>query len=259
MPETTDASPFIKPFVHEDLSTRALHFSICEIQSRMQVQRPHALDLDYTRTMMAFLLFVPPPDLMGMIGLGGGSLVKFCHHHLPGTRLQVVEINPHVVALRDRFQVPPDDARLRVQLGDGANFVRQTQELLDVLLVDGFDHAGQPPALCSQAFYDDCRSALRPDGLLVANLHTAHPEFALHASRIEQAFDGQALFVGDEEGSNIIAFAGKALGLGPVPQAVRRKPRPLGRQGWDELMPAFARVLAALRQQRGSDGQGPAG
>lgn len=249
MPDTADRPRFVKPFVHEDLSTRALHFSIGETQSRMQVQRPYALDLDYTRTMMAFLLFVPPPDLMGMIGLGGGSLAKFCHHHLPGTRIQVVEINPHVIALRDRFQLPPDDARLRVQLGDGADFVRQTSGQLDVLLVDGFDHDGQPPALCSQAFYDDCRAALRPGGLLVANLHTAHPEFALHASRIEQAFDGQALFVGDEDCSNTIAFAGKALGRGAAWPAVLRKPRPLGRQGWDELMPAFAQVAGALKRR----------
>ena len=35
-----------------------------------------------------------------MIGLGGGSLVRFCHRHLPHSRMTVVEINPAVVALR---------------------------------------------------------------------------------------------------------------------------------------------------------------
>lgn len=250
MPDTADHREFVKPFVYEDLGTKALHFSICEIHSRMQIQRPHALDLDYTRTMMAFLLFVPPPELMGMIGLGGGSLAKFCHHHLSGTRIKVVEINPHVIALRDQFQVPPDDARLQVRRGDGADFVRQTRDRLDVLLVDSFDHEGQPPELCSQAFYDDCRAALRADGMLVANLHTAHPEFSRHVARIERAFDGDALFVGDGECSNTIAFAGSGLSAGSARPGVLRKPGPLDRQAWDDLMPAFARVVGALHEQR---------
>ncbi|WP_457420565.1 spermine/spermidine synthase domain-containing protein [Roseateles sp. P5_E7] len=253
MPDTADLHAFVKPFVYETLDTRAMHFSICEIQSRMQVQHPRALDLAYTRTMMAFLLFVPRPEALAMIGLGGGSMAKFCHHHLPDTRIDVVEINPHVIALREQFQVPKDDGRFQVRRGDGAHFVRDAHDRLDVLLVDGFDHEGQPPALCSQAFYDDCRSALRPGGLLVVNLHTAHPEFQRHAARLKRAFDGDVLLVGDKECSNTIAFAGqtalRAL-RGPAQPGVMRKPRLLARQAWGELRPSFAHVAATLQEQR---------
>ncbi|RZL32217.1 MAG: transferase [Rubrivivax sp.] len=249
MPDTADLNAFVKPFVYETLDTRALHFSICEIQSRMRVQQPHALDLAYTRTMMAFLLFAPRPQVLAMIGLGGGSLAKFCHAKLPGTRIEVVEINPHVIALREQFRVPPDDARFLVRRGDGADFVRDADGRLDVLLVDGFDHEGQPPALCSQAFYDDCRAALRPDGVLVVNLHTAHPEFQRHAARLERAFDGELLLVGDGECSNTIAFAGRGVLTLPPRPGGPRKPRQLDPQTWRELMPAFAHVAAVLQQQ----------
>ncbi|KQY89235.1 hypothetical protein [Pelomonas sp. Root1444] len=250
MPDTADPSQFVKPFVYETLNSRALHFSICEIQSRMQVQRPDALDLAYTRTMMAFLLFVPRPERLAMIGLGGGSLAKFCHRHLAETQIEVVEINPHVIALREQFQVPADGTRFRVRRGDGADFVRHTHDRLDVLLVDGFDHEGQPPALCSQAFYDDCRAALRADGLLAVNLHTAHPEFQRHAARLTRAFDGEVLLVGDKDCSNTIAFAGRGVLRGNAPSAALRKPRSLDRVAWDDLLPAFAQVAAALRLQR---------
>ena len=249
MPDTADPQHFVKPYVHETLDTRALHFSISEIQSRMQVQHPHALDLAYTRTMMAFLLFVPRPAAVAMIGLGGGSLAKFCHRQLPDACIEVVEINPHVIALREQFQVPPDGARFQVLRGDGADFVRDTQGRLDVLLVDGFDHEGQPPALCSQAFYDDCRAALRADGLLVVNLHTAHREFQRHAARLERAFDGEVLRVGDQDCSNTIAFAGRGALRGWRSPVAMRKPRALSREAWDELLPAFTRVAAARRQQ----------
>jgi spermidine synthase len=250
MPDTADPHTFVKPFVYETLSTRAMHFTICEIQSRMQVQQPHALDLAYTRTMMAFLLFVPRPEALAMIGLGGGSMAKFCHRQLPDTRIEVVEINPHVIALREQFQVPPDDARFLVRRGDGAYFVRDAHDRLDVLLVDGFDHEGQPPALCSQAFYDNCRMALRPDGLLVVNLHTAHPEFQRHAARLQRAFDGDVLLVGDKECSNTIAFAGQRALRALAQPGLMRKPWSLGRQAWNELRPAFAHVAATLQRQR---------
>ena len=83
----------------------------------MQTQDPHALDLQYTRTMTGFLSFKPKPRHIGMIGLGGGSLAKFCHRYLPSARIEIVEINPHVLALRDEFWIPPDDARLTIRLG----------------------------------------------------------------------------------------------------------------------------------------------
>jgi len=49
-----------------------------------------------------------------MIGLGGGSLVKYCLAALPDTAVTVVEIKPAVIALREAFGIPPDGPRLRV-------------------------------------------------------------------------------------------------------------------------------------------------
>ena len=77
MPETLDPAHHVRPFVYEDRTTKALHFSISEIQSRMDVRDPYALDLEYTQTMMGFLLFHPQTRGIAMIGLGGGSLAKF--------------------------------------------------------------------------------------------------------------------------------------------------------------------------------------
>src|SRR5262249_337568 len=114
MPDSTESLQHVKPFIYESLSSKALHFSIGEIQSRMQLSDPDALNLEYTGTMMGFLMFNPDPASIAMIGLGGGSLAKFCHRYLPRATLQVVEINPHVIAMRDEFHVPRDGAHFRV-------------------------------------------------------------------------------------------------------------------------------------------------
>src|SRR5882724_7261814 len=156
-PESAGAE-HAQPFVSEELNAKTLYFSIADIQSRMQLLQPDALELEYTRTMMGFLMFRPAPVRIAMVGLGGGSIAKFCHKHLPRAALQVIEINPHVIALRHVFQVPPDGARFQVIEDDGAHFVAHTEQRFDVLLVDAFDAQGTPPALCTQRFYDDCNT-----------------------------------------------------------------------------------------------------
>jgi spermidine synthase len=140
-----------------------------------------------------------------MIGLGGGSMPKWCYRQLPAADITVIEINPKVIALRDQFHIPPDDNRFRVICGDGADYVARTSELTEVLLVDGFDIHGQPPQLCSQEFYDDCHRALTPDGLLVVNLCGLENRRSIE--RIRRSFDDRVLVAIPEDGENTVVFA----------------------------------------------------
>src|SRR6185436_1620162 len=107
--------------VSESRGVRTLHVGGEAIQSSMRLEDPYALALDYTRCMMGFLLFHPEPREALMIGLGGGSLAKFFHRNFKKTAVRVVELDERVVvAARTHFALPPDDARLRVEIADGA-------------------------------------------------------------------------------------------------------------------------------------------
>jgi spermidine synthase len=241
------AKQHIKPVLCRTSNTVSLHFSWHETQSCMDLRQPDALNLEYTRTMMGFLHFLPEPESVAMVGLGGGSLAKFCYRHLPKTRIKVIEINPHVLALRNEFQVPADSPRFRVVLGDGAEFVRSPPRHFDVLLVDGYDHKGLPMALSSQGFYDDCFSMLGPDGMLVANLHCDHHRWQQQLARIRRSFNGGVVVVDnyDDDGSNSIVFASKThLSARPPSKPVRRPPS-LDNDAWTQLRATFARVQAA--------------
>ena len=182
-----------------------------------------------------------------------GSLVKFCSRHLPDARLTVVEINPHVIALRDDFQIPKDDARLEVICADGAHYVRDPPERVDALLVDGFDTFGLPDELSSQRFYDNCFEALLPDGVMVANLHVGHPQYASQLERIGRAFGQAVLPVIDSHGSNSVVFAVKGAAMERSPARPTRCPAGLSADGWTQLKRAFSRVATALREQRTQD------
>src|SRR5690349_23575080 len=126
--------------VHDDSDgTVWLDFDDGAVQSRMLRADPARLVLEYTRLMMGFLLLRPAPERIAMIGLGGGSLAKYCAATLPDVDFTTVEIAPDIIALRDVFGIPADGPRFRIVCTDGAAYVRQDGPPLDVLIVDAFD------------------------------------------------------------------------------------------------------------------------
>jgi spermidine synthase len=151
-----------------------------------------------------------------MIGLGGGSLAKFCRQQLPQSRFTAVEINPHIIALRDEFFIPADDDLFRVLEADGADFVQDARGDLDVLLVDGFDHQGQSVQLTSLKFYADCKNSLASNGVLVINFHETHPLYEQFIDRLDRTFNGNIVEVAVNYDGNVIVFASRDKPLSPL-------------------------------------------
>lgn len=200
--------------VHSDGLT-ALQFDATGVQSCMFTQDPYALALGYTRTMMGFVLFQPEPRRILIIGLGGGSLPKYCFRYLPKAAITVVEISPEVVALRSHFQIPPDDERFVVICADGAHYVNSPEQHPDVLLVDGFNAEGMAPELGSREFFTACRRQLADSGVLVANLMISDPGFSRSLRSIRDAFhDAVVLAPAEDSPDNVIAFAWKGHDTG---------------------------------------------
>ena len=200
----------------------SLHFDYLATQSEMACDAPNELVVPYTQTMMGFLLFEPRPEKIVMIGLGGGSIPKYCYAKIPEASVLTVEIDPDVVALRDLFCVPRDDERFQVLCEDGATFVRNAVNCADVLLVDGFDMNGQSAQLCTQAFYDDCYRSLAPDGILVVNFAVEDPHVGRSVARIRRRFEN-VVVVDSHDYCNRVVFASKGSELDlPHPQLCER-------------------------------------
>src|SRR5689334_21348427 len=141
------AGDYGKPFIVDSPRKRYLHFDLDAVQSAMDLSHPERLCLAYTRKMMAFLLFNRLPRRVLLLGLGGGSLAKFCYRHLPESAITAIEKNTDVLELREEFHVPRDDERFRVIRADGAEYVAQLSPCKDVILADACDHAGIAPQM----------------------------------------------------------------------------------------------------------------
>jgi spermidine synthase len=220
-----------KPFLVDDGRNRSLQFGIDgSIQSEMRLDDPDALVSEYTRKMMGFLLFCPRPRSILLIGLGGGSLVKFCHRRLPATQVTAVEIDANVIALREHFQIPPDDAALRVVHADGARYVADmagSNASTDVLLVDAYDRRGISRSIAEPVFLEHARRVLaRKRGIFIMNLAAYESDCVTHLRMIRAAFGEPVIPVTIGWGGNTVVFAGPALqDRRRLAAAIKRAPR----------------------------------
>ena len=215
-------------YISEKFGVRTLHIGSDTVQSSMRLTRPNELEISYTRSMMAFLLFRPDPREVLMIGLGGGSLAKFIYHHLPQTRSIAVEVNPRVVAVaRQFFHVPPDGERLHVIVGDGAEYLANGTLRADVVMVDGYDAEAQVEALSTVAFYRDCARVLGDRGVLVVNLWGGDRNYSACVERIATAFNRQVVCMPAGKPGNVVVLAFKHSPGQPAWKELRNRARAL--------------------------------
>jgi spermidine synthase len=232
--------------VSEEAGVRYLHFSSDWIQGAMRIARPYALELDYTKEMMASLLLRPEsvwPRRALLIGLGAASLTKFLHRHRPEARLTVVEIEPVVVAsARQHFKLPEEDARLNIIIGDGADYVAGAKKKFDLIMVDGFDDKARTGMLDTAPFYANCSALLSDDGLLVTNLLSRSKSVLRSVARLEQSFGGRALAFPSCDSGNTVAFAATGDTIETSLAELRAGARALKKESGLNLLPTVMRL-----------------
>jgi spermidine synthase len=193
--------------VSERDGVRYLHIGSTDIQSAMRVDRPYDLELTYSRCVFAPLLFAPMPRRVFTIGLGGGSIPKFIHHHMPEVVQTVVEIDPRVVAVaRTQFMLPPEDERLTLWIGDGAEALRRETVPQDWILLDGFDGSEQSDGLTTEDFYAECARRLTPTGVLIANIWSTASTYDAQIDRLRRIFPERLLLLPAGFKSNVLCL-----------------------------------------------------
>jgi len=210
--------------VSEKDGIRSLHLGSEAIQSSMRVRDPYELVLGYSRCMFSFLLFREPPRSMLMVGLGGGSIAKFAYKHLPETRIIVVELLPQIVSVaRSMFFLPPDDERLQVIVGDGADHIENMVNPVDVIMLDAYGATGIAEPLSTEDFFGRCRDHLTPEGVLIVNLWGSDSRFNAYVDRLSRAFDGLVLCLPARQRGNVTALCFKRGCNSPTWSALTEK------------------------------------
>lgn len=116
------------------------------------------------------LLTHPSPRAVLIIGGGDGGLLEETLKHTI-ERAVMVEIDQEVVNVTRRFlPVIPgrafDDTRTGLVIGDGIQFLKETHDTFDVVLVDSTDPKGPAVGLFSAPFYRDAARVTGRNGVI---------------------------------------------------------------------------------------------
>ncbi len=197
--------------LREEEGVRYLHFGTHWIQGAMRLDDPYRIEIEYLQQMMMWMLFAPAPAHIVQLGLGAGSLSKFCWREFPDAQVTVAEIDPMVIdACRASFALPADDERLTVLAMDAMDFVRDPARhgTVDILQVDIYDAQAVGPALGSTEFYQACADCLTPEGMMTINVFCDYPEHQQHLDVMADVFHAVAHLPEVHDG-NIVAIAFK--------------------------------------------------
>lgn len=144
-------------------------------QSHVDPERPTELFFEYVSRMGRVIDQLPDGPLTALhLGAGAFTLPRYIEATRPGSRQQVIELEPALVELVRETIPLPRGASIRVRTGDArAGLARLPDGLrgaVDVLVVDVFAGARTPAHVTSVEFYRECAAFLAEGGVLLANI-----------------------------------------------------------------------------------------
>jgi len=171
----SERSLYREVLVYENGDTRCMCFTRnCRVgrQSCIDTRHPDRLVMRYPQMMLGALFVNPAPQSVLIVGLGGGTLPRALRKVLPNVRIDVVEIDPAVVRVANRYFDFKSNDLTRVIESDGRVYVKRAQRTgqhYDLIMLDAFDHEYIPEHLLTREFLQEVKSLLTPQGVLAAN------------------------------------------------------------------------------------------
>ena len=104
--------------------------------------------------------------------IGGGAAIgpRQFAHRFPRAVIEVVDVDPRAFDVATRFFWLVPSPTLTTHVGDGRQFLEQSSETFDRIVVDVFGADDMPAALCTQEFFRLCRAKLSRGGTCVVNV-----------------------------------------------------------------------------------------
>lgn len=219
-------------------------------QSHVNVRDPSDLFFEYVRRIGHLIdHFREPAQPISALHLGAGALTlpRYVDATRPGSRQQVVELEPGLVDLVRAAAPLPKRASIRLRYGDAREVVGRLpgglRGALDLVVVDIFAGAQTPAHVSSAEFYALLAPPLRTDGLVVVNATDGRGQgFARGQAATLQSLFREVAVIAEPQVlkgrrfGNIVLIASPAeLPLTWLPRALAAGPHPARMLVDDEL------------------------
>ncbi len=146
-------------------------------QSHVDLDDPTHLHFEYVARMGAVIdqLRMPGQPLTAVhLGAGALTIPRYIAHTRPGSRQQVIELEPALWDLVREHLPLPRGAAIRVRIGDARDGIHRLPESMagavDLLVCDVYAGAQTPAHLTTVEFYRTAAALLAADGVLLVNV-----------------------------------------------------------------------------------------
>lgn len=199
---------------------------------------PAVLDFEYMRHFAAAIrAWGPPPRMLALhVGAGVCTMARHLSAAYPDSRHIAVDVDATLPDLAREWWDLPRSPQLRVRQQDGLEAVATRHpESLDLLLRDAFAGDTTPASLADSAWWGHAARAMRPDGLVVANVSaipggTTHRQDAVAAResfKTVVAVGEPAVLKGRRRG-NVVLVAASAVDVDALRRYAASAPLPTG-------------------------------
>jgi spermidine synthase len=128
------------------------------------------LGLPYARSAMIGLALTERLDRILVLGVGAGNIPIFLRKYYSDAQIDVVDIDPQIIALAKQYFNFLEDDLLHAHVQDGRAFVENVQKPYDLIFLDAYMAAGIPKHLATKEFLLSLKKALKPSGAIIANM-----------------------------------------------------------------------------------------
>jgi len=139
-------------------------------QSALDMTQPQRTVFAYTDYMHLPLVFHHEAQRVLMIGLGGGTVPTRYAHDYPSMTVEVVELDPQVLAIAKQYFAQPGFDRVHAAVLDGRLFVMRSKARYDIVLLDAYLIDTIPFHLATREFWQTVQVHLSPKGVVAWNI-----------------------------------------------------------------------------------------
>ena len=183
------------------------------LHSVIDVENPHQLLMENLQMMMLSLLFHPRPQKVLLLGIAGGSIIHFLRYHYPQASIDAVDIDAEMVELLSGSGwLPSADDQLKFHLLDAFEFLQETEESYDLILLDLFIDTLTPVQLLDAEVQKQIESSLTAPGIVACNLlFNDDRDYRSIFEQWQGLYDGQVLRLvpDDLENQLLMGFKGQ--------------------------------------------------
>lgn len=133
-------------------------------------EAPNLARPNYWSTLGAAWLVAPEARRVAILGLGAGDGARYLTSRFPQVTVDVVEIDPAMLDVAQRYFFFRTTPRLSVTLADARRFLVDREQTWDVILADTYIGLSVPFHLATTEFFALVEKRLAPGGVVVVNL-----------------------------------------------------------------------------------------